>query len=101
MKSRYSIAGAIALGLALCPVTALADDPRDPDMQSREARERDAAMIRQLNREQLAYVRERDARWAEQRREQEARLAQYEREMAEWRHAVKMCRAGDTRYCAR
>lgn len=94
-----TLAGATALAALAIPSGAFADDPKDPRMQSREARERDAAIIRQLNLDQLAYVRERDARWAEKRRKQEAQQSEYERRMAAWRHAVKMCRAGDYRYC--
>lgn len=44
--------------------TALADDPRDPTMTP-EAIARDAATIRRLNRDQLAYVRQRDAGYAQ------------------------------------
>lgn len=44
--------------------TALADDPRDPAMTP-DAIARDAATIRRLNRDQLAYVRQRDAGYAQ------------------------------------
>ncbi len=57
-----------ALGLmavTLCQAPARADDPKDPAMQTREAREADAAEIRRLNLAEAAYVRERDARYAQ------------------------------------
>lgn len=96
--------GAIALGLSLMPTPVLADDPRDPAMQSRSARERDAAMIRELNLKQAEHVRQRDARYAEGWAAYEsypARREEYERQMAEWRHAVRMCQSGRYEYCAR
>lgn len=106
-------AGAFALlvAIAAIPTAASADDPRDPAMQTREARERDREIIRQLNQQQLDYVTRRDAEYAkdweatrqyEKDMEQYRRdMARYEREMAEWRHAVKMCEAGYREYCAR
>lgn len=101
-------AGALALGMALVPVAASADDPRDPSMRSAEARARDAAIIRRLNQEQLAYVQNRDAQYAqgwrayrEGPRVAPARHAQYEREMAAWRRAVARCNAGYYDYCTR
>ena len=110
---------ALALGaVTAMPTAALADDPNDPAMRDPRARARDRAIIRQLNRNELARVRERDARYAEgwrayrerpaQQAEHARRMAryeaereQYERDMAEWRHAVARCRAGDWRYCQR
>lgn len=102
--------GLIGAVMAL-PAPAVADDPRDPTMQTREARERDRAKIRQLNQEQLDYVTRRDAEYAkdwEATKQHEKDMAQYrrdmeryERDMAEWRHAVKMCEAGRREYCAR
>jgi hypothetical protein len=59
---------AIALG---CIAPALADDPRDPTMTP-EAIARDAATIRRLNQDQLAYVRQRDAGYAQGWRDQGA-----------------------------
>ncbi|HKR92487.1 hypothetical protein [Novosphingobium sp.] len=57
----------IVLGIAapLISTPALADDPNDPEMASSAARARDRAIIRKLNEDQLAYVRERDARYAQ------------------------------------
>lgn len=102
------LACALALGIALVPTAASADDPRDPSMRSAEARARDKAIIKRLNQEQLAYVRQRDAQYAEGWREHRegprinaSRQAQYEREMAAWRRAVAKCRAGDREFCAR
>ncbi|QUL39319.1 hypothetical protein KDC96_03155 [Erythrobacter sp. JK5] len=83
---------------------AVADDPKDPAMQSKEARERDAAEIRRLNREQLRYVQRRDAEYArgwQATRDHKAAMAEYERRMAAWREAVRRCKAGDYRYCER
>lgn len=114
--------GALAGSCVAMPV--LADDPRDPAMRSRAAREADAAEIRRLNRAQAAYVQRRDARYAEgwqewreaeggaldretarqasedQDRYADAR-AEYEQEMAEWRRDVSACRAGYYGHCAR
>ena len=88
-------------------------------MRTAAARARDRAIIRRLNQEQLAHVRQRDARYAEgwqayrerggnsqdyaQRRSDYQRARQryaedrrdYERQMAAWRRAVAACRAGD------
>ena len=95
-----------AIGAALLPAVALADDPHDPTMRSSTARERDRAIIRRMNQQQLAYVRERDARiMRNYRRAQgggesyaDAR-ADYERQMASWRRAVAACNAGRWEYC--
>lgn len=114
----------VAVVAALLPAAALADDPHDPAMRDAAARARDHAAIRQLNENELAMVRERDARYAEGWRavrrngdyadaEYTARSrdydrattdyarqrAQYEREMARWRGAVAACRAGDYYAC--
>lgn len=101
-------AGALALGIALVSVAASADDPRDPSMRSAAARARDAAVIRRLNQEQLAYVQNRDAQYAQGwRAYREAprvvpeRQAAYAHEMAAWRRAVAKCNAGYYEYCAR
>lgn len=98
------IAGALALGCAAVPTVALADDPNDPAMRSAAARARDKAIIRQLNLDQAAQVKARDARqakgWAAHKA-YPAKLAAYERRMAEWRHAVRMCDSGRHEYCAR
>lgn len=110
---------ALLLGMALATVSlpsiALADDPNDPTMRSSAARARDREAIRQLNLREAARVRERDARYAESWNNSQSysapryeggdnsyarSRAQYERELAEWRHAVAACRAGDYDYCA-
>ncbi|MBC7378172.1 MAG: hypothetical protein H7346_12180 [Burkholderiaceae bacterium] len=118
-----------ALVVALMPGVARADDPNDPTMRSAAARARDHAMIRQLNLNELARTRARDARFAggwEAYRQvggsdprtsnrgaryvPEAEYAQasegyahdreqYERRMAKWRRAVAACRAGDYDAC--
>lgn len=110
-----------AIAAAMMPATALADDPNDPTMRSAAARARDRAIIRQLNLEEGARVRQRDARnaqnlraaragasneYAARSRDHERAMAdharnraQYEREMAEWRRAVAACRAGDYSAC--
>lgn len=97
-------AGALALGCAAISSAAYADDPNDPGMRSAAARARDKAIIRQLNLDQAAYVKARDARQAAGWRAYKAYPAQraaYEREMAEWRRAVRMCESGRHDYCAR
>lgn len=118
-----------ALVVALMPGVARADDPNDPTMRSAAARARDHAMIRQLNLNELARTRARDARYAggwEAYRQvggsdprtsnrgahyvPEAEYAQasegyahdqeqYERRIAKWRRAVAACRAGDYDAC--
>ncbi len=108
MRDRLLVC-ALALGAALLPAAAMADDPNDPSMRSAEARARDRAIIRRLNQEQLAHVRERDARYAEGWRAYRSRgsdnddyarqRADYERKMAAWRRAVAACRAGDYSAC--
>lgn len=115
---------ALALGAAFVPALAVADDPKDPVLsRSAEARARDKAIIRQLNQDQLAKVRERDARYAagwQAYREQGGRneaysaaradhdramdafareRAAYERERAAWRRAVQLCESGHYEYC--
>ncbi len=98
-------AGAAALAAIFLSTAAAADDPNDPSMRDPRARARDRAIIRQLNLDELARVRARDARYAEGRRTNVSRYqsdrAQYERDMAPWRQAVDRCRAGDYRYCDR
>ena len=51
-----------AMVAAMLPAAALADDPRDPAMRSAAARARDSDTTRQLNLQERAMVRERDAR---------------------------------------
>lgn len=113
-----------AIVAALIPAVALADDPRDPAMRSAAARARDREMIRQLNLEESARVRQRDARnaqrwhatrvansdaadeYAARSQDHERAMAnyarsrvRYSREMDEWRRAVDACRAGDYSAC--
>lgn len=98
------LAGAIALGSIALSTPVLADDPNDPSMRTRQARERDAAIIRQLNLEQLRYVQKRDAEQAkgwQATRDYPNQLAEHEKRMATWRHAVRMCESGHYEYCAR
>lgn len=116
---------ALIVAAPFVSTAALADDPKDPSMASRTARERDRAIIRKLNQDQLAYVRQRDARYAEgwdayrrahgesgsRRAEREdadysdARHSdargEYEEAMAQWREDVAACRAGYYEHCAR
>lgn len=117
MRVRFLVYAAIA---AMVPAVAQADDPYDPAMRTQAARERDRAIIRQLNLEEAARVQERDARyaqgwraWREQGGRQQAdqeryrtdqqdyarRQAQYERDMADWRRRVAACRNGDYDAC--
>lgn len=116
-----ALLGASMLAIAL-PGMALADDPNDPAMATRAARERDRAMIRKLNEDQLAYVRKRDARyargWDDYRRANGDRgtdeayeasrdddndyasaRSEYESAMAQWRRDVADCRAGYYEHC--
>lgn len=115
-----------AIAAVMVPAAALADDPNDPTMRSAAARARDREIIRQLNLQELAKVRERDARYAQGwrawrgegsnrgtdatynpgSRDHERDLdryardrAQYDRQMAGWRRAVAACRAGDYSAC--
>lgn len=106
-------AGAVlaTIGAASSPAPAFATtcNPEGCEELTREERARDRAEIRRLNREQLRYVRRRDAEYsrgwdAQERHAQdmasyEAERAEYERRMAQWREAVRRCRAGDYRYC--
>jgi hypothetical protein len=112
----------------MVPAVAHADDPNDPAMRNPAARARDREAIRQLNLNQLAYVRQRDAGYAEgwaatraaggssrAEADRSARLrehdeavvdyarsrAEYERDLARWRRAVAACRAGDYAACER
>ncbi len=106
---------------------ALADDPRDPTMTP-EAIARDRAIIRKLNQDQLAYVRQRDAQYAKgwkayrqsgdddgdfeegdypsgradyarQSRDYAQARRDYEADLAQWRRDVAACRAGNYSRC--
>lgn len=98
---------ALALGAALMPAAALADDPHDPTMRSAAARARDRAIIKRMNQQQLAYVRQRDARQMRNYRQAQGGYdgeyadarAEYEGRMREWRRAVAACNAGRYEYC--
>ena len=111
------VAGALALSVFAAASPAMADDPNDPVLsKSAAARAKDKAIIRQLNLNELNRVQARDARYARDwaaYREQPAREAEYraaladhareqaayEKKMAQWREAVRRCRAGDYNYC--
>lgn len=98
---------ALVAGVAMVPAAAMADDPRDPTMRSAAARAKDRAIIRQMNQQQLAYVRARDARQmraydaTRQRHRDDYADAQadYARRMSEWRRAVSACNEGRWDYC--
>lgn len=117
----YAVLAAVAL-----PGVALADDPNDPAMRSAAARLRDREIIRQLNQNELARVRERDSGYAEgwrayrdgagpaavdpdyTRQSRDYARAQadyaqdraaYQRDLARWRRAVAACRDGDYSAC--
>lgn len=104
---------AAALAAVMVPAVARADDPNDPAMRTRAARERDRQEIRRLNLEQLAYVQRRDAGYAagwrgarggrdEERRDLDdyARARrQYSRDLAAWRERVAACNAGEYEAC--
>lgn len=100
---------ALAVGAALVPGAAFADDPHDPSMRDPAARARDRAIIRRMNEEQLAYVRRRDGAkmqtFNDVRNDRDTRYAdaraEYGRKMAAWRHAVAACNAGRWEYCER
>lgn len=96
------IAALLAIGVLGTSSASLADDPQDPDMRTKAARERDREMTRRLNQAQLDYVRKRDAEYAkgwEGYPDYQTARADYERKMREWRHAVRMCDAGHVEYC--
>lgn len=117
------LASALALAAVTLPSAALADDPLDPKMQNADAIERDRQLIAALNRDMLAQVQERDARYSagwQAYREQPQRLAEYqqrvaafqreqdtyaaerkryEQAMADWKRNVAACRAGNYAAC--
>jgi len=111
-----------AVVAAMAPAAALADNPHDPAMRNADARARDAAATRELNRKENARVVERGVTWRMVRvadrdeaadgdyaaavRDHERDMAayrrdraRYERDMAEWRRAVAACNAGDYTAC--
>ena len=117
---------ALAFTAGMASTPARADDPNDPAMRTAEARARDKAIIKQLNEDQLAYVRERDARYAQgweayrqAHGDRDARQAasyadtqgssgayaqarsDYDAALAQWRRDVAACRAGNYEHCAR
>lgn len=114
---RIVFLSAAALAAVVAYGPALADDPYDKMTPEELARDRET--IRRLNREQLDYVRKRDAQYAdgwrayarshrgsdsdaryeEQVRDYEADRRRYERAMAEWREDVAACRAGYYEHC--
>lgn len=118
---RMMLFACAVLATATMSAAALADDPHDPTMRSAAARAHDREVIRQLNRQELAMVRERDAGYAEgwratrnsaadgyaaQVRNHDKAVAdyarsraQYEQDMADWRRTVTACRHGDYSAC--
>ena len=107
LKKFNAFACALAMGAALLPAAALADDPRDSTMHNPAGRARDAAITRRMNQAQLAYVRHRDATslraqrtaWSEHDGTYADARAEYARDIAAWRHAVAACNAGRWEYC--
>lgn len=123
----HIIIGALAFSVIALPSVALADDPRDPEMQNEQAVALDRAKVRQLNLDMLAQVSARDAGYAaawkqyEEAKANEAQHAEayrnrmaaykqeqsryaadresYEQAMADWRRDVAACRAGDRSAC--
>lgn len=92
--------------------TASADDPNEKLSPQELALDR--ATVRRLNNEQLASVRQRDARYAMGWRAYDSQHGssskqvkyaqaqrQYEADLARWRRDVAACRAGDYSRCAR
>jgi hypothetical protein len=64
MLRSVALAGYAVLASLSLSALAMADDPNDPGMRSKAARDRDRAIIRQLNLKELERVRARDARYA-------------------------------------
>ena len=106
-KKLGRFACALAVGAALLPTAVLADDPRDPTMRNPAVRARDRAITQRMNQDQLAYVRQRDARSPHGQRGAQSEgddayadaRAEYGRELAAWRRAVAACNAGRWEYC--
>lgn len=106
-KKFSTFACALAMGAALLPAAALADDPRDPTMHNPAERAHDRAITRRINQAQLAYVRQRDdtsaraqrAVWTEHDGAYADARAEYARNIAAWRRAVAACNAGRWEYC--
>lgn len=117
---RFGFLCAAALAAATLSGPVHADDPYEK--LTPEELARDKATIRRLNREQLDYVRKRDAqyargwrayddarrspdygesRYARQMRDYESDRRDYERAMADWREDVAACRAGYYSRCRR
>ena len=118
---------ALAIGTAALPAGALADDPNDPAMKTKEAVAADHETIRQMNLDMLDQVAARDAGYAKgwrdykraksdkryssedyERRltdyqQAQARYAEdrqsYEQAMADWRRKVAACNAGNVAAC--
>src|SRR5262245_10358319 len=91
MEMKIGLLVCAALVAATSPVAALADDPNDPAMRSAAARARDRAVIRQLNLQEAARVRERDAgyaagwqAYAEGRGTSSARSQAYQRDVSRY-----------------
>lgn len=116
---KISVLGVVAAAWIAATTPALADDPRDLAMRSADERARDKAVIRRINQEQAALVRDRDARLAGENAESRGYAARgsgdyeaaqrdyaeqrraYDQAMAAWRSDVSACRAGYYEHCRR
>ena len=104
---RFTLAvSALAMAGTLLSAAARADDPSDSTMHAPAARAADHDAIARLNRDQLAYVQQRDAGYAQgwhtTPRDDTAYAdarAQYARQLASWRAQVAACRAGAWSAC--
>ena len=113
---RIKLLGCAAIAASMLPNLAFADDPHDPSMRSAAARAHDHETIRQLNLQELAMVRSRDAQYAQGWRAARAsgnsqahdgamadharNLAQYRRDMAAWRRRMAACKPRTDGRCA-
>ncbi len=94
MFKSLALAGFAVLASAAISAPALADDPNDPTMRSKAARDRDREIIRQLNLKELERVRARDAGYAEG-------WAAYRAYHEGDRPALPRCRKGQRTRCSR
>jgi hypothetical protein len=126
MKMRVGLSICAAIAAAMVPAVALADDSRDPSLRDAAARAHDSDVTRQLNLDERAMVRARDARqmqgwraspdgdsyeaadseYAAHAQDHDRAMtdygrdrARYAQDMAEWHLAVAACRAGDYAAC--
>lgn len=94
MLKSVMLAGFAVLASAALSAPALADDPNDPTMRSKAARDRDREIIRQLNLKELERVRARDAGYAEG-------WAAYRAYHGDDRQALPRCAKGQRTRCSR